>query len=48
MADVVPNNWMALFSGLVRFTAAHHHVAEAVGQDLDHLLARRGRLELGR
>jgi hypothetical protein len=30
---------MALFSRLVWFAATHHQLAEAAGQDLDHLFA---------
>ena len=41
MAGLDPKNGMALFSRLIWFTAAHHQLAEAAGQDLDHLFARR-------
>jgi hypothetical protein len=39
MAGLAPKNGMALFSRLVWFTATHHQLTEAAGQDFDHLFA---------
>jgi len=47
MVGLGPKNGMTLFSRQVWFTATHYQLAEAVGEDLDHLLTRGGLLELG-